>query len=168
MEGKIFQYLRHSKTFSFPFLFQPGMKCNLILDCSIVFSWLLLLSYFAYDNVTSGEYWDQFYNVTDSFILTWGTRIQNLTCIILAIVIILMTCMQVFFHRSNFHMLFDCLVYVDKILENEFHCDLQFELCAKYNKTIYIQGENENGILFFVFFTYPSFITLFSAFHIYF
>lgn len=107
------------------------MKSNRLVDGLIVIPWLLALCYFAYDNVTSIQFWITFYNVTDSFILTWGTRLQNLTCIILAIIIILMTFTQVFIYKKSFHLLFDRLVYVDKILENEFHCDLQFELCAK-------------------------------------
>lgn len=107
------------------------MKTNIFIDCLIIAPWLLGLSYFAYDNVTSYQFWNDFYQVTDSFILTWGSRLQNLACLVLAIIIILMTSFQSFFGRSNFHKLFNCVVYVDKILENEFYCDMQFELCAK-------------------------------------
>lgn len=118
------------------------MKSNFLLDCLIIVPWLLILSYFAYDNVTSTEFWDDFFKVTESVILTWGTRLQNFACIILAIIIIGMTWMQAFSQKNNFHIVFDYLVYVDKILENEFYCDLQFELSAKYLKAFSYQTQS--------------------------
>lgn len=109
------------------------MKRKILLEISIIVPWLLVLTFFTYDNYVSTEFWNDFYKVTESSILTYGTRLQNIACLTLGIVIIVVTSVQVLVQKNNFHVLFDQIVYVDKILQNEFCYDLQFELYAKYD-----------------------------------
>lgn len=132
MESKQF----NQNLFSFSFLeilsnFKLGGKDYPLINFSILAFWFIAINYFLYDNLTDAEFWENFHRTTDSLILTWGTRVQNIASLILGIVIVIMSFAHVAIKKEHFHAMFETIVYVDKIFEKEFHYDMQFTFLTK-------------------------------------